>query len=262
MIERIGIIGVGAVGASVVDGLCGTAAPPQILLSPRSSQVSQALAARYPNVTVAADNQAVVDQSPALLLSVRPDQVDGALSALRVPDDRLVISAVAGWPIPALRELLGEGPQIVRTIPLPAVRQRDGVTAVHPGHPEVEQLFNTLGGTLVADTQSAFDAIAGATATISSYLQYQAQVAEWVALQGISHDIAENYVRSMFAGVTATLTGNPAPLSELLPEYETPGGLNAAVRSTWFDAASEQRLDQVLDDVKARVAKGWTRPHA
>ena len=59
-----GVLGVGALASAIVTGLCdGVEDPPDVLLSPRNSATASGLAARFPTVTVAADNQGVVDGS-------------------------------------------------------------------------------------------------------------------------------------------------------------------------------------------------------
>ncbi|GAB3885584.1 pyrroline-5-carboxylate reductase [Kibdelosporangium lantanae] len=207
-----------------------------------------ALAERHPNVRVRADNQAVVDAASVIVLTVRPDVVASVLGELRVPDDRVVISAVAGWSDTALRERLGVDVPIVRSIPLPAVRRLRGVTALFPTHPAAEDLFGRLGGTLVAPDARTFDALSTATASISTYLHYMSTVADWVTKQGVPADAADRYVRGMFQGVDVS---QPVPLADLADDHETPGGLNEALRTAWFSRAG---LEQALDDIRERVA--------
>ncbi len=67
-----GIIVVGAIAAAIVRGLCDRADdPPAILLSPRNAALASELAGRFPSVTVAADNQAVLDGASVVILSIR-----------------------------------------------------------------------------------------------------------------------------------------------------------------------------------------------
>src|SRR5207248_582945 len=120
---------------------------------------------------ICADNQEVVDRAELLFLTVRPDVAAEVLARLRVPADRVLVSAVAGLSLDAL-SALADGVRIVRTIPLPAVRQRRGLTAVYPAHADVEELFDRLGGSLVAPDEQALDVLSAATASVSSYQHY------------------------------------------------------------------------------------------
>ncbi|RKT82680.1 pyrroline-5-carboxylate reductase [Saccharopolyspora antimicrobica] len=263
MIECIGIIGTGSIAADIVDGLCTAPEPsPAIHLSPRNARIASALARRHPGVHVRADNQSVVDAAGLILLAVRPDAVREALTGLRVPDDRVLISAVAGWSIEALRAQLDSDVTVVRSIPLPAVRHQRGVTALHPAHPAAEEVFDRLGGALVVDDPTTFDALSAATATISTYLHYLDAVAGWIARQGMEPHAAEDYVRSMFSGVNAALADQSTGLSELGRAHETPGGNNEALRARWFDSQNRAALDEALEHIRRRVAAStseWAR---
>ena len=61
----MGLIGVGVLGTAVITGLCTIPnnSPKQILVSPRNQAKATALAEKFDAVTVAKDNQAVVDGS-------------------------------------------------------------------------------------------------------------------------------------------------------------------------------------------------------
>ena len=79
-----GVLGVGEIAGAMVTGLCeGVDDAPTVLLSPRNAERSAALAARYPSVAVAADNQAVVDGCATLVLSLRPQDARAILGELR-----------------------------------------------------------------------------------------------------------------------------------------------------------------------------------
>ncbi|MER6990999.1 NAD(P)-binding domain-containing protein [Saccharopolyspora hirsuta] len=254
----IGIIGTGSIARDIVDGLAPEG--PTVHLSPRNARIANELARRYPDVHVRADNQSVVDAAPLILLAVRPDNVREALAGLRVPGDRVVISAVAGWSVEALSALLGDGVTVVRSIPLPAVRERRGITAVHPAHPAAEELFDRLGGALVVEEPTTFDALSAATASISSYLHYLDAVAAWIARQGMAADAAESYVRSMFSGIS--IADQSTSLSELARAHETPGGNNEALRERWFNPQNRAALDDALEHIRRRVAAStseWAR---
>ena len=101
-----GVLGVGAIGAAIVTGLCENVDDaPQVLLSPRNAEIATGLAERFATVDVAADNQAVVDGAAVVIVCVRPQVAQTVLAELRFPADRVVISAMAGVSIAALQRL-------------------------------------------------------------------------------------------------------------------------------------------------------------
>jgi pyrroline-5-carboxylate reductase len=134
-----GVIGVGAIGAAIVTGLCENVDDaPKILVSPRNAGITAALAQRFATVDVAADNQAVVDGAPVVIVCVRPHVAQTVLAELRFPADRVVISAIAGVPVPTLRRLVAPAAGVARVIPLPvgsaARRHHAGPSAQRRGH--------------------------------------------------------------------------------------------------------------------------------
>ena len=85
-----GVLGVGSIATAIVTGLCdGVVEPPEILLSPRNAERAAELAARFPSVRVAMDNQQVVDDSDVVVVCLLPthaaEVLAGWSSALTTP---------------------------------------------------------------------------------------------------------------------------------------------------------------------------------
>ena len=131
-----GIIGVGAIAAAIVTGLCEHAADaPAIVLSPRNAGRAADLASRFPTVRVAQSNQDVIDGSSVLLLCLRPQEARSVLPGLSFREQQAIVSMMAGISIEALRELVAPAQSIARAIPLPAVAAREGATPIFPRAP-------------------------------------------------------------------------------------------------------------------------------
>lgn len=80
---NLGFVGTGAITSAIVTGLnASDAGRDGILVSPRNAEVAAALAARFPNVAVAASNQAVLDGSDVVMLAIRPQVTVEVLSSL------------------------------------------------------------------------------------------------------------------------------------------------------------------------------------
>jgi pyrroline-5-carboxylate reductase len=259
-IGALGVLGVGEIGQAIIEGLLAIPEGPlstlPIVLSPRSADRSAALAQRSDRVRVAADNQEVVDAAPVLLLAVPAETADDVLDDLRIPSDRLIISAVAGISIAALRERIGAGPAIVRTIPMPAVRRREGLTPLFPDDERSRALFEGIGEVLVPADEEAFSTFSAVSAGVSAYVEYLATLSAWLVRNGIPEGQAETLVRGIFTGVSGGLAKGDARLPELRRAHETPAGINEQLRETWLDAANIEALNGTLDDVLRRVTQG------
>jgi pyrroline-5-carboxylate reductase len=116
---RLGFLGTGAITEAVVAGLCAAPDAPSFLISPRNAARSRALATQFPNVRVASDNQAVLDQADTVFLAVRPQDIVAALDGLRFRREQTIISFVALLPMARLKGLVTPAERICRAVPLP-----------------------------------------------------------------------------------------------------------------------------------------------
>jgi pyrroline-5-carboxylate reductase len=221
-----GVLGVGAIGAAIVTGLCENVdEPPRVLLSPRNAEIAAGLAHRFATVDVAPDNQAVVDGAQVVIVCVRPQVAQPVLAELRFPADGVVISAMAGVSVTALQRLVAPATDVARVIPLPSVARRDGLTPVHPPNAAATTLFDRLGETVELADVKAFEALSASTATIAAHFAYLNAIAAWLESQEIPAPAATRYVASTFAGL-AEATRSGEPFARLAREHATPGGIN------------------------------------
>jgi pyrroline-5-carboxylate reductase len=221
-----GVLGVGAIGAAIVTGLCKDVDDaPRVLLSPRNAELAAGLAQRFGSVDVAADNQAVVDGAGVVIVCVRPQVAQGVLADLRFPADRVLISTMAGVPVKTLQRLVAPATDLARVIPLPSVARREGITPIHPPNAAATALFDRLGETVELSDVKAFEAFSASTATIAAHFAYLNAVARWLERQEIPAAAATRYVASMFAGL-AEPTRSGERFEQLAREHATPGGIN------------------------------------
>lgn len=248
-----GIIGVGAIASSIVAGLSDSIEnPPPILLSPRNSQVSATLSARYPNVRSCADNQAVVDGASTLILGLRPQVAPDVLRTLRFSAEQSIVSVMAGISIEALARLVTPAHAIARAIPLPAVAQRRCVTPVLPPGGAARDLFERLGGTIELEDARVFDAMSASTATIAAHFAYLGAITNWLLRHGLPSVEATRYVASMFEGLTPALQSGEG-FDRLAQDHSTRGGTNELFLAHLTDTPVCASIDQGLDKVFQRL---------
>jgi pyrroline-5-carboxylate reductase len=250
-----GVLGVGAIARAIVTGLCvAVDEPPTIVLSPRGAVVSAELSGRFATVSVAADNQAVVDGSEVVLVCLR--KADAALLGdLTWREDQVVVSAVAGVGMPELMTLVAPAARGCRSVPMPPVAERAGLTAVHPPLAEARQLFDRLGTTLEVADVDAYEALSATSATLSGFFDYLRTQTDWLETRGIPAADARRYVAATFAGALGSLRAGDAPdFAELATEYATPGGVNEQVARELRDAGAFDTLTGALDGALRRLA--------
>jgi pyrroline-5-carboxylate reductase len=248
-----GVLGVGAIGAAIVTGLCENVDDaPEVLLSPRNAGIAAGLAQRFVTVDVAADNQAVVDDAPVVIVCVRPQVAQTVLAELRFPADRVVISTMAGVPVNALQRLVAPATDVARVIPLPSVARREGITPVHPPNATAAALFDRLGETVELADVRAFDAFSASTATIAAHFAYLNTIAAWLESQEIPPPAATRYVASMFAGL-AEATRSGERFEQLAREHATSGGINEQFLNELEQSGTFEQVSLSLQRVLGRL---------
>ncbi|WP_421594131.1 pyrroline-5-carboxylate reductase [Shinella sp. M27] len=252
---RLGFIGTGTITEAIVMGIVSRAEPsPEIIVSPRSEKTASRLAALSSQVTVAADNQHVVDAADILFLAVRPNVAEEVLRALRFRPGQQVVSLIATTDHAALRSLIGVPVDLVRAVPLPFVATGSGVTTIFPPDPTVEAFFSTLGTAVACKTIEEFDVLAAASALMGSYFGIMDHVVGWMQSKGLPRESARAYLTQHFLSLSTVAFHNPSiSLEDLRHEYSTKGGLNESMFAQFNKDGGLKALAHALDVVLARI---------
>ena len=221
------MLGVGALASAIVTGLCeGVADPPVIVLSPRNAEASAALAARYPSVTVAADNQAVLDAAELVFVTLRRAHAD-VLGELTWRPEHVVVSGTGGLPWPA-QGLVAPADRVARAVPMPAVATRSSRTPVHPPLAPVVEVFERLGGAMPIDDGDEFEAIFTAMGTVAPFFEYLRILSDFLVGHGLASADAQQIVAATYTGLLESLKAHESPdFAEMVKEHAPPGGGNA-----------------------------------
>ena len=249
-----GVIGVGSLASAIVTGLCDDVLdPPSVLLSPRNATTSRKLAARLPTVSVAADNQAVVDDAAMVIICLRRADA-GLLEQLVFRPDQVVVSATAGLPLDRLTELVAPATQVARAVPMPAVATRSSETPLYPPLPAVVALFDRLGGALPIDDGDQFEAIFTALGTVAPFFEYLGVLAGFLVDHGLPAATAQELIAQSFEGVLANLADQEEfDFAELVKEHAPPGGGNAQLTALMREAGVFEEMRRALDTVHQRL---------
>ena len=249
---RLGFIGTGTITAHMVRGLKASAlADWPIVVSPRNLAVAAELAL-LPGVTVAADNQAVIDGCDLVILSVRPQVAEAVIAPLVFPADRPILSLIAGLHIAQIAAWTGAR-DIARAIPLPFVERLQGVTPVFPPQAQAMQIFAALGTALPVDDLAAYDAYAAGSALMGSYFGLLEVAQGWMAAQGLSATDADAYLRGLFGSLGDVLRESPASFERLRADHSTKGGLNEMIFQRFVQGGGGDAMGAALTAAFRRV---------
>lgn len=265
--DTVGLVGTGHLAASLVTGWCLKGdGPPRIIVSPRNAEVARALATAHARVTVAADNQAVLDHAATVVLCVRPQVADGALRGLRFAAHHRVLSVIATLDEDRLLPLIAPATAVARAVPMPFAAQRRGPLAVFPAPDWVIALLGPLGDVIAAPTAAAFDRFCGITATMAAFFRVLGAMNDWLIAGGVPPGLAARYV----VGQVQALSGVPAdeaapsgggPRAEagaidfvqLAQRFATRGGINQQLVEQLHGAGAFDLLPAALDQVLLRI---------
>lgn len=247
-VVRLGFIGTGTIAAAMVEGLGGNA-----VLSPRGAVLAADLARRFPGVTVADSNQAVVDQCDMVVLAVRPQVVEEVVRALQFRPGQKVISLVAATQIETIQGWIGLDLAVIRAIPLPFVADRHCVTPIYPPDPDVAALFDRLGQAVECRTMDELDLFAVGSAVMGSYFGILELAQGWLEARGLLEVAARSYMAGLFANLGRVAEGSSKDFAALREEYSTKGGLNEQVFRVFSDQGGTEALTAGLDQVLERV---------
>ncbi|GAB4265007.1 MAG: pyrroline-5-carboxylate reductase [Pararhodobacter sp.] len=236
---RLGFIGTGTIASAVVSGLSGSGHA--ICVSRRSEARSAALAAAYPEITVA-ENQAVIDASDVVFLGLMADAAPAILRDLRFRPGQRVISFMAGLTLGALAPLVAPAAASAIMLPFPGIAQGGSPILALGDTTDIDALFGATDTVFALKDEAELQAYVCAQAVLSPAVAMVARAADWIGAQGADRAAGETFLRTL---VGSSLLGSECgPMIEAL---NTPGGYNQRLRQHMERAGMPQALWDGLD---------------
>jgi len=238
-----GIIGIGQLGASLVEGICRSGAPVTLFLSPRSESRVRELAARFP-IVIGADNQAIVDDADHVIFAARPDQVVDVAGCLRFRAGQVVVSAAAGVKQACVQEAIGSA-TAVRAMPVLSAAIVDSPTCIYPANDVAIGLFEYLGPVHVFDDEDTFTAAAVAATYYGWVYALMETSANWLHRNGVAADTSRALITQMTRAACNRCMESGRDMGAMTAEIARPGtftgiGLNLlrerGALEAWSDA--------------------------
>jgi len=106
---RLGFIGTGKIASSVITGICNSKISfNKILISPRNRNVAQRLKRKFRKVSIAKNNQEIVNACNWVFLAVTPKVGKKIIPNLKFRSNQKVISFIATINLPSSKKLLAK----------------------------------------------------------------------------------------------------------------------------------------------------------
>ncbi len=231
--KRVGIIGAGKIGGSLISRLSASGDFDLTVSDVHETQLK--LFAEGYGVRPTNSNREAAEESDLLIVAVKPWDVGTVLdevSPAMEGEEKAVVSVAAGVPIKAIESRLPVGAAVLRVMPNVCAAVGLGSAVVAANEPGEEYLRMVMGifqhvGDVIELPERLFDA---ATALHGSGPAYVALFADALiqagVREGIPRDVARRLVNETIGGTAVLLKERSA--HQIRDEVMTPGGTTAA----------------------------------
>lgn len=247
---KIGFIGTGIIATAVATGFCESGMDNlHITVSPRNKERSESLKNKYPAiVSIAPDNQSVVDQSDWLFLSVLPNIAENVLRELHIPSEKKFINLVSTLSLKTVEEITGTRSVLADVVPLTFAANCFGPVVEYPPIPEVSQLLSHIGDVVEVETPEQISLLRSVTSLMSPYYMLLTVLTDWCQKNGLEEQAARRYVAS-FTGALSKKAGLWDDHLENLAREMTPGGLNWKTLTHLENKNAFEPWTEILDEI-------------
>ncbi len=224
---NLGFIGTGNIVSDVIAGIIKSGfSYKKIIISPRNKNKAQYLKKKFKRITIAKNNQAVIDMSNWIFLGVLPQVGENILPKLNFKKNQTIISFMSTTNLSKLKKLIKKKVTIVRAIPMPPIRLGRGPVAIFPPNQKIKNFFNRIGTTIEIKNEKLSKNFWAISGTMGSFYELLNVLSNWLIRKKTNKLVAQKYVTSLYSALAElALLNSSKPLKNLVNE-QTPGGLN------------------------------------
>lgn len=262
--KRIGFIGGGNMAFSLAGGLVADGCKGADILVSEPSEAKREHLARQLGVSVFEDNTEVVSRADIVVLAVKPQQAEAALTPLAEPLAQRgcpLLSIAAGVPLARLASWVGSSVPIIRAMPNTPALVRSGVTAllaneqVTEAHRDLaESVMRAVGTTLWVEDEADLDTVTAISGSGPAYFFAMMEALEEAAVaHGLAPDAARLLVaETAFGAAKLALESDETP-AELRRRVTSPGGTTAAGVGVLDQADFQGLMARVVEAARNRA---------
>ena len=254
---RLGFIGTGKIASSVITGICNSKISfKKILVSPRNRNIAQRLNRKFRKVSIAKNNQEIVNACNWVFLAVTPKVGKKIIPNLKFRSNQKVISFIATINLAQLKKAIGKKVKIVRAIPLPPISIRKGPVPICPPDKQVKSFFNKLGTTVEIKNEKSSKNFWATSGMMAPFYELLKVLSDWLVKRGIKRNEAQKYVTSLFVALSEdSVMNSKKDLKYLVKDSQTPKGLNEQAVNQLRKAGFYRSLENSLNSILKRLTK-------
>jgi len=249
---NLGFIGTGKITSSVVTGICRSKISfKKVILSPRNRNAANKLKRQFRKVSIAKNNQEIVNSCNWIFLAVTPTVGQKIIKNLKFKSSQTIVSFISTMTLPQLKKAIKVKATIVRAIPLPPISLRKGPVPLFPPNKKVKFFFDKLGTTVEISNEKLSKNFWSTSGMMAPFYELLNTMSNWLVKRGVKRDKAQKYVTSLFVALSedAVVKSNK-DLKYLVKESQTPRGLNEQgvkeLRKAGFYRSTEKTLNSIL----------------
>ena len=254
---KLGFIGTGKIATSVISGLSNSKIKfKQIIISPRNKRIAESLKKNFKKITIAKNNQEVVNKSNWVFLSITPKVGNKIIKDLKFKSSQTIISFISTINLIQLKKMIKVKSKIVRAIPLPPISIRKGPVPICPPNKKVKTFFDNLGTTVEIKNEKSSINFWSTSGMMAPFYELLKVMTNWLVKKGVKRSNAQKYITSLFLALSEdAVVNSKKDLKYLVKESQTPRGLNEQGVKELSKAGFYKILEKTLNNIHRRLSK-------
>ena len=249
---NLGFIGTGKITSSVVTGICRSRISfKKIILSPRNRNIAKKLKKKFRKVSIAKNNQEIVNSCNWVFLAVTPTVGQKIIKNLKFKSSQTIVSFISTMTLPQLKKAIKVKATIARAIPLPPISLKKGPVPLFPPNKKIKSFFDKLGTTVEINNEKLSKNFWSTSGMMAPFYELLSTMSNWLVKRGVKRDKAQKYITSLFVALSEdAVVNSKKDLKYLVKESQTPRGLNEQgvkeLRKAGFYRSTEKTLNSIL----------------
>ena len=254
---KLGFIGTGKIASSVIIGICNSKIKfKKIIVSPRNKKTSSLLRKKFRKVSIAKNNQEVINNSNWVFLSITPNVGKKIIKDLRFKKNQTIISFISTITLPQLKKMIKVKSDIIRAIPLPPISLKKGPVPICPPNKKVKKFFDKIGSTVEIKNEKLSINFWSTSGMMASYYEMLKVMSEWLVKKGVKRTDAQKYITTLFLALSEdAVVNSKKELKYLVKESQTPKGLNEQGLKEMSKKGAYRSIITALNNIHKRLNK-------
>ncbi|MBT4761988.1 MAG: pyrroline-5-carboxylate reductase [Bdellovibrionaceae bacterium] len=208
--KKIGIIGVGNMGQTILHGLLASEAIPveNVFIANRTPGKIKKIQEKF-KVRSFDNNEELIDFCDVVIIAVKPQDFSGCIENIAgaFTDSKIVISLAAGITAQSIQNLLPAVTQIIRVMPSTPAKIGKGVIGYTLNHGAknldtfIESILSPLGYVIQTEEGELFEALTvSCSSGVGFVFEFMQYWQEWLEEHGFEENIARKMTVQTFLG--------------------------------------------------------------